>query len=697
MAARQALLRARSTRRAVFATAAACSAAALFAADDERLASLLPSRIALDSNDAQDQLKKRTRAEKAAKALTHDPHAPALFLWGSNEHAVVAPDQQQSEVVRRPRLLQDGLALRDLHLQETYGAAVDVNGDVLQWGDGFAPAASGDFAPVKTLRGFDIARLACTGQHIFALTRGGKVYAFPAARDAQSIDNGDSAAKASWLGWLWPFGASNPVKAIVTIQPDSQLSRGERFVDLSAGEQHVLARTSSGRAFACAAGPLANSRGQLGVRSVKPADNIDATNSDGLALLAPDPLLNEVKRAVRRPTALEPMLIPPGMTREQFEASTETFFDSVRTKYPPSSTTEFGPPAVTEHPAPPTTPATRPFSTTLHEIPSLRGIEIGSIKCGFRHSLFLLSSGRALALGANTHGQLGLGSPFAGLMSVEVPAEVSGALRRGGRVTQIEAGGDGSWWVVEREDAEGAASSMRSGRGTGRRIVELLAAGQGQFGAIGNGTWSHSSAPTRVKTVSGLLEFDERASELRPIGIHSLAAGPTHAAIVLDNAVGAFGRDVFVLGRNASYELGTGKRTNVCAPQHLGRLPYPASAGKSELHDPHKSLRAMAATEVAQTMLGKAAEKDVEGDVVMSGTTSPMPHSRMQCTQSRPLSQYVSRSSQCTQCRLSASGEVYAAKRPSSPATTPVAYTGGYCPDPCHDLNEAPHGSIALL
>lgn len=93
---------------------------------------------------------------------------------------------------------------------------------------------------------------------------------------------------------------------------------------------------------------------------------------------------------------------------------------------------------------------------------------------------------------------------------------------------------------------------------------------------------------------------------------------------VLDNSVEQpggiqFGRDVFVWGHNEWYakcrfsifhlltsrlprfQLGTGKRSNLPTPQHLGPLPYPG---------------------LIPTV--------IDTELPSSGTISPMPHSRLQ-------------------------------------------------------------------
>lgn len=75
----------------------------------------------------------------------------------------------------------------------------------------------------------------------------------------------------------------------------------------------------------------------------------------------------------------------------------------------------------------------------------------------------------------------------------------------------------------------------------------------------------------------------ERTALTHPVPIHSISVGkPGHVAIVLDTVDTeghvAFGRDVMVFGHNAAYQLGTGKRSNLCVPQHLHPLPPPTPA-----------------------------------------------------------------------------------------------------------------------
>jgi hypothetical protein len=124
-------------------------------------------------------------------------------------------------------------------------------------------------------------------------------------------------------------------------------------------------------------------------------------------------------------------------------------------------------------------------------------------------------------------------------------------------------------------------------------MVDVLACGHGQFGGIGNGQWSHQGTPTRVKTLSGLIECtflhtlprsiaheragNEAAKKNLPIHIYNLSVGQNHVIATLDNSQDSqFGRDVFCFGHNASWQLGLGKRSNQAVPQHMPKLPRKA-------------------------------------------------------------------------------------------------------------------------
>ncbi|SGY40840.1 BQ5605_C003g02430 [Microbotryum silenes-dioicae] len=536
--------------------------------------------------------------------------SPSVFLWGRNEHNVASPQTPESDMVKRPKLAAQftGAILRDLVLAETYGAAVDEKGDVLQWGSGFDSSPVATATPRPTLRGYDVLKLTATPHKIFALTRKGEVIVFPSSSERQQINEEQRRSNSSW--WkVW--GSTDHGTDHEKIMPEQALAKGEKFVSLSAGESHLLALTSTGRSFGLPLDLSANVFGQLGVRNVQLLSLHSTSVSSGTVRvkLNPDPTLNEVRRELPAPpTRIDPLLLPPGATELPVIAS-QPIAPVSRPRRTGSD--------VRLHDDESTQQAMEEdirFSTVLHELPALREIEIAELVAGARHSLARLSDGRVLGWGANGYGQLGLGASLS-YPSIPAPTEIplTRCYPKAVRVTcnRIAAGGNLSYFIVDAVDIP-----------TMKQTIDLLATGNGQFGGIGNGSWAHQASPVKVKTISGLLEWSEEMGKVAPIAIKDISVGNAHIALVLDNAVDQggvkFGRDVFVWGHNFYHQLGTGKRSNLSTPQHLPPLPY---AG---LIAPPK--RTVASVEGATAM-----EQQPENERTMgSGTLSPMPHSRMQ-------------------------------------------------------------------
>jgi len=145
-------------------------------------------------------------------------------------------------------------------------------------------------------------------------------------------------------------------------------------------------------------------------------------------------------------------------------------------------------------------------------------------------------------------------------------------------------GGNVAYFTVKRSDIKGQGS------------VELLACGQGQYGALGNGGFSSAQGvPKRIKQASGLIECNhlirfslplayshtfntadnEKTGQKQPVGIHSVSISSTGHALVTVDTVGLRGpggirgRDLLVCGQNREYELGNGRRTNRATPVQL--------------------------------------------------------------------------------------------------------------------------------
>ena len=83
---------------------------------------------------------------------------PGLYAWGSNAGKVAAPDSEEA-YIRTPRRIPyfDDLLLRDIKLDQNFGAAVKENGDLVQWGKGYSAEHT---QPTVTLRGKDLKSIA---------------------------------------------------------------------------------------------------------------------------------------------------------------------------------------------------------------------------------------------------------------------------------------------------------------------------------------------------------------------------------------------------------------------------------------------------------------------------------------------------------------------------------------------------------
>ncbi|UZJ56549.1 hypothetical protein CBS101457_005869 [Exobasidium rhododendri] len=565
-----------------------------------------------------------------------------VYAWGSNRYNVVAPDAPLTTFVKTPRSIPyfDGIALRDLSMEERHGAAVDANGDVLQWGLGFFDASLENvnkqenlddvplgrrrekekaneltprgslgaqaLGPVKTLVGKDIVKLATSDTKIFALSKSGKVYVFSSVRERQLPGrSGD---------WSWNplrlFGlfASSTID-FEELRPISsaKLTRGEHISDIKAGSHHLLALSSKGRTFSTPIDTDGNAYGQLGTRRI-----VLGTKKELVEIIMDARMLTEVevRPAFHQTQVLPAWALPPG-----FESSSKTdkpvtgpenrgIYVRSRLNADDSSVEKY------EVIAP---AANIRYCTTLHEIPTLKGLQVDQIATGSDHSIARTSAGKVLGWGRQTHGQTGLGTQIA-LEAVPVPTEIVLARSFANtsvdiHCTDIAAGADNTFFTMSRREPGGIGNGIK---------IDVLAVGKGQWGSLGNAMWSQVTlSPVKVKTVSGLIEYSETTGTTHPVPIHSISIGkPGSIALTLDTVEAeghqAFGRDVMVFGHNAAYQLGTSKRSNLCIPQHLQPLPAPT---------PFEGAAAPA--------LLMEASKLKEADV-NSGVLTHMPHKRLQ-------------------------------------------------------------------
>lgn len=183
--------------------------------------------------------------------------APGVYAWGSNTGRVVAPDSTES-FIKTPRRIKffDNMLLRDIKLDRNFGAAIDENGNLLQWGNGYAPETR---SPVTTLAGKDLTALSLSRDRILALSKSGKVYSLPVSAEDQA--SGSKPSESSWI----PFWSSRAPISYHTLTPKN-LKSGEKITSLSSGLEHALLLTSTGRLFSTASSSETfPARGELGI------------------------------------------------------------------------------------------------------------------------------------------------------------------------------------------------------------------------------------------------------------------------------------------------------------------------------------------------------------------------------------------------------------------------------------------------
>ncbi|RYE98213.1 MAG: hypothetical protein EOO77_37640, partial [Oxalobacteraceae bacterium] len=397
---------------------------------------------------------------------------PGCYLWGSNRKGVSDPSSSDTYTKSATRIAAfDGMALRDLKVGEEMGVAVLDSGDVCQWGHSYygppqkrkKGAAVEVREPIVTLRGKDIKKVEIGASAIYCLSKRGEVYVLPYSQDAQQ--SGPKVKESRWMG------LSSAEASISYSIVKSDLSKGDKIVDIAAGLDHLLLLSQAGSIFSASMSQKGNARGQLGLPNW-------STSQDGHVINA-----------------------------------------SLITGFKQSS-------------------------------------KATAIAAGDHHSIVLDSDGEVFTFGANAHGQLAFDFNAADTSDVAVPTmvSVSGLYPRNYavRCLKIAGGGKNTYMVIENQQY-----------GKPYPVIDIWAAGMGQFGQLGNNTWNHyQSKPVRVKVISGLTEWDEAAGRVCPIGVHSLSVGSTHAVCCLDNysRVDAartdsfhdvnYGRDVFVWGGN---------------------------------------------------------------------------------------------------------------------------------------------------
>jgi hypothetical protein len=312
-----------------------------------------------------------------------------------------------------------------------------------------------------------VTALAPTPNKLYVLSASGTIYALPTTTALQQTTETESTV----LRVLDPLrlfhSRPQPVDYVALMPTDSTL-KSTTFTSFVAGKSHLLALSKTGAVWGHAVDEKANWYGQLA----------DLTNVGGEAgaLEAQDSIDWTTRH---REAGLQITKTVDPFIRGYLPTPTKSV-DPGQGLSPLSRTTQRGlKPAEDIH-----------WSSTIHPIPALEDLQIPvtQVAATTNASYLLLANQRVLSFGHNAFGQLGLGA-LKTSANIRLPTEV--ILPAGKTCTRVTGGGD-VVYLETRSEAGGA---------------EVYASGMGQWGGLGNGTWSQGQAsPVRIKNISGLSE-----------------------------------------------------------------------------------------------------------------------------------------------------------------------------------------------
>ncbi|KAH3679217.1 hypothetical protein WICPIJ_008686 [Wickerhamomyces pijperi] len=205
-----------------------------------------------EENDEEFQMPKKVKKVFELPVITNQngSDVPGLYLCGDNSNWCISEDKKSVELKFPLRFSWfDGKTLRDVHVGEFSGVAVDSNGDLIQWGRGF----NNDNVPQYSIKGQNITKATISNGVIYALTKKGEILTLPESDQAQAVTPG--LIKRSWTFQTYETNFNK----IASVEP---------IVDIQTGDQHLLALSKSGKVYAASTGldkPTTKSQGQFGI------------------------------------------------------------------------------------------------------------------------------------------------------------------------------------------------------------------------------------------------------------------------------------------------------------------------------------------------------------------------------------------------------------------------------------------------
>ncbi|CCH42444.1 hypothetical protein BN7_1989 [Wickerhamomyces ciferrii] len=462
--------------------------------------------------------KKKQTSELPNLNNKNDSSIPGLYIWGNNFKGLIdsQPFSSNHKFPTRHSWF-DGKFLKDVFIGDESAVAIDSNGDLIQWGQGFNPVEVPSNVTKKNWKGWNEPQYTIKGQGlkyakisngvVYALNKHNEIIYFPENLQKQLEFKGDS--KRNWL-----LRSKDQHFTKLTVE-NGKFNKGEFIQDFQTGKVHLVALTNQGRAFTSSTGltqttkESKESKGQFGLIEYSHFKSSPPVNKLYEIYL----LNNEIVK------------------------------------------------------------------NSKGKIDHIESRKIQQVATGNYHTIALDSNGEVHTFGDNTFGQLGHPVNY-DTQFITIPKKISLFNKHVARdyypeCIEVYAGGDTSF--VKISPIKMFQMVKKSGTAKIQEQFEdlknddfILGFGNNLKGQIGNGHYVHAQfEPFKIKELLKFNEFNESTGKLEKIGIKTWSSGYDHTFIKLEN------NDVLYWGGNDFGELGNGKKNRISKPSIPSALIEP--------------------------------------------------------------------------------------------------------------------------
>lgn len=202
--------------------------------------------------------KKKPKMELPVIENPNNSSVPGLYIWGDNSNGITGQTSKQQLPdtkwpLRHPWF--DGKYLKTVAIGEKSAVAIDINGDLIQWGVGYKKGKN--VTPEYTVKGEGLKIVHISNGVIYALNKQDDILVIPENNQVQKNFKG-----LKKRNWYLTSSTKNYSKL------ETNLNKNEKIIDFQTGKVHLIALTNQGRTFASATGleqSKEKSQGQFGL------------------------------------------------------------------------------------------------------------------------------------------------------------------------------------------------------------------------------------------------------------------------------------------------------------------------------------------------------------------------------------------------------------------------------------------------